>query len=433
MADAKGSPASPGAGAGVGPGDLVGPMVEHVSFQALLASVGAPAAGAANIAHHHQQQQFYNHAALIHAPMPGLPAAPPLAVRTPPPPPPHCAQSNHQLLPAGTYQYWSPSVSQNGVGAAQQVQRGYGDLTVYNSSYVSLACGSSSSNNNGYHHSSRLCSAATWPNFMQMNPWYGAHPTAVQDHQAPSYQGNNHEENSGFVPRFRVDPPLAPAPCFPPMSPASNNYSPAQFFDEATYTKKVKCEAMYTQKVKNSEEPPDMESENSDELDHVLPVDENQNLGHQGHESLTTRFNCREYRVVVRKDLTNSDVGNIGRIVLPKRDAEANLPALLERDGLILKMDDFKLPATWNFKYRFWPNNKSRMYIMESTGEFVKSHNLEAGDALIIYKSLESGKFIVRGEKATQQRAHLLCLECKEEGGNGEECGFAMSLHAKRT
>jgi hypothetical protein len=35
-----------------------------------------------------------------------------------------------------------------------------------------------------------------------------------------------------------------------------------------------------------------------------------------------------------------------------QRDAEANLPALLERDGLILKMDDFKLPATWNFKYR---------------------------------------------------------------------------------
>jgi hypothetical protein len=40
---------------------------------------------------------------------------------------------------------------------------------------------------------------------------------------------------------------------------------------------------------------------------------------------------------------------------------------------------------------------------------------------------------IVRGEKATQQRAPLLCLECKEEGNNSEECRFAMTLHAKRT
>uniref|UniRef100_A0ACD5Z1J0 Uncharacterized protein n=1 Tax=Avena sativa TaxID=4498 RepID=A0ACD5Z1J0_AVESA len=327
-----------------------------------------------------------------------MPAPPPLAVRTPPPPP-HCAQSNNQLMPAaGIYQYWSTPVSQNCVAAAQQVPRGFADYRVYNSSYVSLACGSSSSTNNGYHQNARLCATTNWPNIMPRNPCYGAYPHVIQDRQPPSYQGNNHKEDSGFVSSFRVDPPLAPAPCFPPISPASNNHSPAQFFDEATYNKKVKTEAMYTQKVKNAE-----------------------------------RFNCREYRIVLRKDLTNSDVGNIGRIVLPKRDAEANLPALLERDGLILKMDDFKLPATWNFKYRFWPNNKSRMYIMESTGEFVKSHSLEAGDTLIIYKSLESGKFIVRGEKASQQRAPVLCLECKEEGTNSEECGFAMSLHAKRT
>uniref|UniRef100_A0ACD5YA87 Uncharacterized protein n=1 Tax=Avena sativa TaxID=4498 RepID=A0ACD5YA87_AVESA len=417
MAEAKGSPASSG-GAGA-----VGDLDHHGSFTALLASVGRPPAGAGSVAYHHQQQ-FYNPAGLIHAPMPVMPAPAPLAVRTPPPP--HCAHSNNQLMPAGIYQYWSSPVPQNCVAAAQQVPRGFADYTVYNSSYVSLACGSSSSSNNGYHQNARL-----WPSIMPRNPCYGAYPPVIQDHQAPSYQRNNHEEDSGFVSCFRVDQPLAPAPCFLPISPASNNHSPAQLFDEGTYIKKVKSEAMYTQKVKNAEEPPDMESENSDELDHTL-VDGNKNLI-QGLESLTARFSCREYRIVLRKDLTNSDVGNIGRIVLPKRDAEANLPALLERDGLILKMDDFKIPATWNFKYRFWPNHKSRMYIMESTGEFVKSHSLEAGDTLIIYKSLESGKFIVRGEKATQQRAPVLCLECKEEGTKSEECGFAMSLHAKRT
>ncbi|KAM0839051.1 hypothetical protein ACQ4PT_060578 [Festuca glaucescens] len=430
MTEAKGSPASNSGGAAGVEGDFVGSV--GPSYQALLAAMGGSAPGAPNVTYHHQ---FSNPAGLIHGPMPAMHAPPPHvhAVRTPTPP--HCAQSNNQLMPAGyQYQYWQSPGSQNGVAAAQQVQRGFvADWTVYNSSYMSLACGSSSSNN-GYHQSSRLCSTTTWTNAMPRYPCYSAYPPAIQDHQAPSYhQSNSHEEDSGFGSSFRVDPPLVSAPCFPPMSPASNNHSPAQFFDEATYTEKVKSEAMYTKKVNNSEEPPDMESENSDELDPThTPVDENQNLN-QGHESLTARFNCREYRIALRKDLTNSDVGNIGRIVLPKRDAEANLPTLLERDGLILKMDDFKLPATWNFKYRFWPNNKSRMYIMESTGEFVKSHSLEAGDTLIIYKSLESGKFIVRGEKAAQQRAPLLCLECKEEGNNSEECRFAMTLHAKRT
>ncbi|KAM0904949.1 hypothetical protein ACQ4PT_017679 [Festuca glaucescens] len=300
MAEAKGSPASNSGGAA---GDFVGSVGPQDSYQALLAAaMGGSAPGAPNVTYHHHQ--YCNPAGLIHGPMPAMHAPPPHvhAVRTPPPP--HCAQSNNQLMPAGyQYQYWQSPGSQNGVAVAQQVQRGFvADWTVYNSSYMSLACGSSSSNN-GYHQSSRLCSTTTWPNAMPRYPCYSTYPPAILDHQAPSYhQGNNHEEDSDLMQDFQ--------------------------------------------------EPPDMESEISDELDPThTPVDENQNLN-QGHESLTARFNCREYRIVLRKDLTNSDVGNIGRIVLPKRDAEANLPALLERDGLILKMDDFKLPATWNFKYR---------------------------------------------------------------------------------
>lgn len=55
---------------------------------------------------------------------------------------------------------------------------------------------------------------------------------------------------AGFVSNFRVDPPLLPAQCFQPISPASNNHSPARFFDEATYTKRARRR---TQKRKNSE------------------------------------------------------------------------------------------------------------------------------------------------------------------------------------
>lgn len=154
--------------------------------------------------------------------------------------------------------------------------------------------------------------------------------------------------------------------------------------------------------VRSSDE---MDTRNSGEVHHdtvgTLPESK------QSHESCTTasneKLNSGEYQVILRKELTKSDVANVGRIVLPKKDAEASLPPLVQGDPLILQMDDMVLPVTWKFKYRFWPNNKSRMYILEAAGEFVKTHRLQAGDALIIYKSSVPGKFIIRGEKAIQQ------------------------------
>ncbi|XP_010279455.1 PREDICTED: uncharacterized protein LOC104613375 isoform X2 [Nelumbo nucifera] len=106
----------------------------------------------------------------------------------------------------------------------------------------------------------------------------------------------------------------------------------------------------------------------------------------------------RGLRVLVQKELRNTDVGSLGRIVLPKKDAEANLPPLAVKDGLILQMEDMIYSVKWHFKYRFWPNNRSRMYVMENTGEFVKMHRLQAGDLFIIYKEESSGKYVVRGK-----------------------------------
>ncbi|OVA05533.1 B3 DNA binding domain [Macleaya cordata] len=103
--------------------------------------------------------------------------------------------------------------------------------------------------------------------------------------------------------------------------------------------------------------------------------------------------------LLVQKELRNTDVGNLGRIVLPKKDAEANLPPLDAKDGLILQMADMNYSVEWRFKYRYWPNNKSRMYVMENTGDFVKMHNLQTGDLFMIYKEEISGKYIVRGKK----------------------------------
>ncbi|XP_042515604.1 uncharacterized protein LOC122089903 isoform X4 [Macadamia integrifolia] len=105
------------------------------------------------------------------------------------------------------------------------------------------------------------------------------------------------------------------------------------------------------------------------------------------------------WTVLVQKELRNTDVGNLGRIVLPKKDAEANLPTLVAKDGLFLQMEDMTYSINWKFKYRYWPNNRSRMYVMENTGDFVRMHNLQTGDFFIVYKEECSGKYIARGKK----------------------------------
>ncbi|RWW17539.1 hypothetical protein GW17_00018529 [Ensete ventricosum] len=115
--------------------------------------------------------------------------------------------------------------------------------------------------------------------------------------------------------------------------------------------------------------------------------------------------------MILCKELTNSDVANIGRIVLPKREAEAYLPPLSEREGIMLRMGDMTLAVTWKFKFRFWPNNKSRMYILENTGGFVRAHCLRAGDFLIVYRNPTSGNHIVRGNKGMPQRSPLDSLQ----------------------
>ncbi|XP_042389160.1 uncharacterized protein LOC121980928 isoform X2 [Zingiber officinale] len=138
---------------------------------------------------------------------------------------------------------------------------------------------------------------------------------------------------------------------------------------------------------------------------------------------------CKDLQVALCKELTKSDVGNTGRIVLPKREAEACLPPLSEREGIVLHMEDMTLQCSWKFKYRFWPNNRSRMYILENTGDFVRAHCLQTGDSLIIYRNSTSGNFFVRGKKANPQQSPMDLVTCnwKNQFSTDEEhCSSSM-------
>ncbi|KAI4340305.1 hypothetical protein MLD38_025155 [Melastoma candidum] len=104
-------------------------------------------------------------------------------------------------------------------------------------------------------------------------------------------------------------------------------------------------------------------------------------------------------RFLLQKLLKQSDVGNLGRIVLPKKEAEAHLPELEARDGISLSMEDIGGSKVWNMRYRYWPNNKSRMYVLENTGDFVRANGLKEGDFIVIYLDVETGKYLIRGVK----------------------------------
>ncbi|XXG39515.1 hypothetical protein AAC387_Pa01g0456 [Persea americana] len=149
-----------------------------------------------------------------------------------------------------------------------------------------------------------------------------------------------------------------------------------------------------------------------------------ENLDTSGNDKVVAE---RAWTMILRKELRNSDVGSLGRIVLPKGDAEANLPPLSERNGVILLMEDMISPVRWEFKYRYWPNNRSRMYVMQNTGGFVRSHKLQTGDFFIIYKEEVSGKYIVRGKRgcrhsfSANQVEQNSTLKGDMEGGVGAQ------------
>lgn len=102
---------------------------------------------------------------------------------------------------------------------------------------------------------------------------------------------------------------------------------------------------------------------------------------------------------LIRKGLTISDVGELGRIILPKKDAESqSFPHVDTKEGTVLEMQDYTASKRWYFRFKYWTNNKSRMYVLENTGGFIKYHGLKEHDIFTVY---EDGckKLVVSGLK----------------------------------
>ncbi|GLT30397.1 hypothetical protein SLA2020_051980 [Shorea laevis] len=100
------------------------------------------------------------------------------------------------------------------------------------------------------------------------------------------------------------------------------------------------------------------------------------------------------------KVLSASDAGRIGRLVLPKTCAEAYFPPISQSEGIPLRIQDVK-GKEWTFQFRFWPNNNSRMYVLEGVTPCIQSMQLRAGDIVIFSRIDPGGKLVMGFRKAT--------------------------------
>ncbi|KAJ8761636.1 hypothetical protein K2173_004412 [Erythroxylum novogranatense] len=100
------------------------------------------------------------------------------------------------------------------------------------------------------------------------------------------------------------------------------------------------------------------------------------------------------------KMLSASDAGRIGRLVLPKKCAEAYFPPISQPEGLPLKVQDSK-GKEWIFQFRFWPNNNSRMYVLEGVTPCIQNMRLQAGDIVTFSRLEPEGKLVMGFRKAS--------------------------------
>ncbi|XVF68418.1 hypothetical protein PTKIN_Ptkin11bG0001500 [Pterospermum kingtungense] len=100
------------------------------------------------------------------------------------------------------------------------------------------------------------------------------------------------------------------------------------------------------------------------------------------------------------KVLSASDAGRIGRLVLPKACAEAYFPPISQSEGVPLRIQDVK-GKEWTFQFRFWPNNNSRMYVLEGVTPCIQSMQLQARDTVTFSRIDPGGKLVMGFRKAT--------------------------------
>lgn len=101
------------------------------------------------------------------------------------------------------------------------------------------------------------------------------------------------------------------------------------------------------------------------------------------------------------KELTPSDTEpKNGRLVLPKKCAEAYLPKVTALHRVPIMMQDTR-GNDWQFYYRMWANTNGKMFVLEGLKDFMLMIKWKAGDKVIFYRREPEGNLVI-GVSRTQ-------------------------------
>ncbi|KAE8681065.1 B3 domain-containing protein [Hibiscus syriacus] len=99
------------------------------------------------------------------------------------------------------------------------------------------------------------------------------------------------------------------------------------------------------------------------------------------------------------KELTFSDAeSRNGRLLLPKRCAEAYFPKTSGQQGIFLMLQDTNGNA-WKLHFRYWTNNCGKMYVLEGLRDYKIQMKWEAGDTVRFYKREADGQLVMGFKK----------------------------------
>ncbi|ONK74930.1 uncharacterized protein A4U43_C03F11570 [Asparagus officinalis] len=130
----------------------------------------------------------------------------------------------------------------------------------------------------------------------------------------------------------------------------------------------------------------------------------------------------QKLKFVLEKQLTKSDVSSVGRILLPKKQAEAELPILEDKWGISLTVRDALSCEKWTMRYRYWPNKYSKIYVLENTGDFIRKNNLKPGDFIAIYQDNRKKNFVcARKTERPPFPLELIATDEEEDGRDNSQ------------
>ncbi|XWS52004.1 hypothetical protein CRYUN_Cryun11dG0030500 [Craigia yunnanensis] len=110
------------------------------------------------------------------------------------------------------------------------------------------------------------------------------------------------------------------------------------------------------------------------------------------------------------KELTASDADlKNGRLVLPKRCAEAYFPKISGQQGIFIVVQDTK-GNDWELYYRYWSNTNGKMYVLEGLKDYIILMQWQAGDTVTFYKREADGKLVMGFQKYQASRSDQKAL-----------------------